>query len=323
MAIVFYAQVGVCGNYASAKTAVLIAHCHSHQHCSTQNDALDYASRKAIVDNVDVVLVNTILNKTSIVEVRSSNFEESKSAPDISANEASAEEVHIANTAGHRASVNVVKFLEDPITSTLEESSEVSGSISGLPVVPLADFYSPPHLLNISGVSLLALNSQLESELNTAFQAHKVTLLNNLASSGERVIYSAFKNVLTSHINTALAERSIDQMQILMKASQANEEAPWGLVVKFKKNGQRGLLTKIKGVALIDNEKFVFVLPVKDNGTVDTEALLGTEFRLSSQADQSRLRAWFTDLDLGINIEPCSSTHCVATVTALRHESEY
>lgn len=322
MVFVFYALVASCGNYASAQTAVLIAHCHSHQHCSTQNDALDYASRKANVDNVDVVLVNTILNKTSIVEVRISNFEKSESSTDITDNEASAREVHIANTAGYRASVNLVKFLEDPTSSTLKESSEVSSSINGLPVVPLADFYSPPHLLNIKGASLLALNSQLESEVNTAFQAHKATLLSNLASSGEPVIYSAFKDVLASHINTALAERSIDQMQILMKASQAYEEAPWGLVVKFKKNAQSGLLTNVKGVALIDNEKLVFVLPVKDNGTVDTEALLGTEFRLSTKTDQSRLRAWFTALDLGISIEPCSSTHCVATVTALRHRSE-
>ena len=53
----------------SAEGAVKITECSSYQLCSTESKALNYALSKSNGDNTDIVLVNTVMNKTSIIEV--------------------------------------------------------------------------------------------------------------------------------------------------------------------------------------------------------------------------------------------------------------
>ena len=59
----------MCASF-SAEGAVKITECGSYQLCSTESKALNYALSKSNGDNIDIVLVNTVMNKTSIIEVR-------------------------------------------------------------------------------------------------------------------------------------------------------------------------------------------------------------------------------------------------------------
>lgn len=301
----------------SAEGAVKITECSSYQLCSTESKSLNYALSKSNGDNTDIVLVNTVMNKTSIVEVRKNDFG-GKEFPGMVT--VTAEEVYVASTAGHMASVDLVHFLENPITSSLNEGSVVLGNVNGRPTVPLEHFYALPHQLNVRGSSLFSINNELESALNNAFQDHSNGLLDNIDLSGDISVGLAFRKVIAVEIGASFDGTPVDQMEVFFKASQPEGEAPWGVIVDVKKNGTTGLITKITGVALIENGSIVFVIPVKEDGTVDTEELIGTTFRVSAEASHSSLRGWFAGINLDISVDPCSSVTCNITVIDLDYE---
>lgn len=306
----------MCASF-SAEGAVKITECSSYQLCSTESKALNYALSKSNGDNTDIVLVNTVMNKTSIIEVRNSDFGGTtfSGMPTVTA-----EEVYIASTAGHMASVDLVHFLEDPIISSLNEDSVVLGTVNGRPIVPLEHFYALPHKVSVRGSSLFSINNELESPLNNAFQDHSNDLLDNIDLSGDLRVGLAFRKVLAVEIGASFDGASVDQMEVFFKASQPEGEAPWGVIVDVKKNGSTGLITKITRVALIENGSIVFVIPVKEDGTVDTEKLIGTTFRVSGEASHSSIRGWFAGINLDISIAPCSSVTCNITVIDLDKE---
>ena len=145
-------------------------------------------------------------------------------------------------------------------------------------------------------------------------------MLDNLDLSRDLRVGLAFRKVLAVEIGASFDGAPVDQMEVFFKASQPEGEAPWGVIVDVKKNGSTGLITSITRVALIENGSIVFVIPVKEDGTVNTEELIGTTFRVSEEASHSSIRGWFADINLDISIAPCSSVTCNITVIDLDKE---
>lgn len=112
------------------------------------------------------MLVNIVMNKIFIIEVRNSDF---GGMMFFGMFIVIVEEVYIVSIVGYMVFVDLVYFLEDLIIFFFNEDLVVLGIVNGRLIVFLEYFYVLFYKVSVRGLSLIFINNELKSLLNNVF----------------------------------------------------------------------------------------------------------------------------------------------------------
>lgn len=301
-----------------ASTNSIITICKNADKCSHNTAIQQFVITESKGTEANVVLVNEVKNETVLYEVRIHDFGGGEFPGMIAV---TAQSVEKASGVGHANALALARFMNDPFTETFQEGSVQLGTLSGYPTYALSHFFGLPHQLNLNGASMLSVNLSIQHTLNEIFANRGDALFEDLNGSVDGRIAINFRKVITAEVGASLDSNApITSAVFLLKAQAQEGTAAWGVLVRVTKNTSRTLLTQIVGIALIDDGKVIFTIPISENGTVDLQSLIGSTIRIDPKSDSNSLRDWFRQVGFDILMDPCNvnANHCEVTIVDVK-----
>lgn len=298
---------------ASSNDVVTI--CGNLETCSNNTKIQQFVISQAKGSEADVILVNQVKSETVLYQVRVHDFGGSE-FPGMLA--ITAQEVAKATGSGHTNVMALVRFMNDPISSTLNQGSFPLGSLTGYPTFVLSHFEDLPHQLDIQGASLSTLNLRIQSAINNMFATRSTNLLEDVNASVSGSLSIKLRSLFEAGGSASIGGgEPVTSLTVLLKAT--TDEQPFGFLVKVTKNGSN-LENKITGIALISNGEIVFIIPIAEDGTVDLAKLLGTSIRIDSNENFGSIRDWFRQIGFDVQPDPCltGAEKCVIRIVDLK-----